>query len=161
MQSCSDTICHNSTQTWHDIVCFRALTRPVWFCFWGAYKSQNVSCQLRCESPLINPASLSCFADVGFTHTPPLGTQHSRWVLPHHPSRGHVKLFWYHLSWPNPDMIIYCSLWSLTRPARFCQLRCRTPLINPAFLQFSCRCEIRLECYNIRETTWLKSLDWY
>ena len=56
--------------SWSNLV----LTRycPLWalimlarFCFWGTHTPKNMSYQLSYESPLINPASLLYFADVG------------------------------------------------------------------------------------------------
>ena len=101
-----------------------------------------------------------CGIRLGCYIHPPLGTQRPRWGLPHHRSRGHAELLWYHNVMTQPSFSKILSALGLNngrtvlfmgRPYTSKRVLPIKVWITPYKRSISpvlYRYEIRLECYN-------------
>ena len=118
--------------------------------------------------PNISPVLCRCGIRLGCYIHPSLGTQSTRWGLPHHRSRGHAKPLWYHnvMTQPRPDKILsalslnnaYTGLF-LGRPytpKRILPIKVWITPYKPSISPVLCRCEICLRCYNILEFSFMQ-----
>ena len=116
-------LCHDSTQTWQDIIWFGLKKTRTDLFLWLSYIPKWDLPIKMWITPYKSSISL-VLCRCGIT---PLKTQRSRWGLPHHHSRGHAEPLWYYniMTQLKPVKILFAL--TLTRPVRFCFWGAHTP----------------------------------
>ena len=155
------SICHDPTQTWQDIVRFKACLDLFLRRLYTSKRVLPIKVWITPYIPSISPVLCRCGIRLECYIHPPLETQRPRWGLPHHRSRGHAEPLWYHnvMTQPKPGNILSALglnkartdlfLGRLYTPKRVLPIKLWITPYIPSISPVLCRCGIRLGCYSI------------